>query len=397
MKAAIPEGLPRGTGAAGCGNTGFGSGRGVVGSMSEMKPVPRGGIGRVRKHMVVAADDGPPVSVFLNSNESAFGPSAVALAAATASAPMMHRYIEDQERLMVPALAGRYGLDPDRIAIGCGSDDLLVRLCRAYLEPGTELIRSANSYLKVPNYAHSNDATPVSAPDREFAPVPESMLAAVSERTRIVYLANPDNPSGSYIDVGTVRSLHGCLPGNILLVIDCAYFEYVEEDDPGGLLSLVENSGNVVVTRTFSKVHGLAGARVGWIYGPPDVVDAVNRLCYTFPLATQSVAAAIAALGDREHPEFVAGETKRLRKSFGEGFAGLGIKVYPSQANFLLLEFNDPVRTAAAACASLRRKGIAVRQFTAPSYGNCLRVTLGVGRELALARDALDEFMRTGR
>ena len=367
------------------------------GSMSAMKPVAKGGIGRIRKHMVVAADDGPPVSVFLNSNESAFGPSTFALAAATAAAPVMHRYIENQELLMVPVLAGRYGLDPQRIAIGCGSDDLLVRLCRAYLEPGTELIRSANSYLKVPNYAHSNDANPVSAPDREFAPIPESMLAAVSERTRIVYLANPDNPSGSYVDVKTVRSLHGRLPGSVLLVIDCAYFEYVEGDDPSGLLRLVEDSENVVVTRTFSKVHGLAGARVGWIYGPPDVVDAVNRLCYTFPLATQSVAAAIAALDDREHPEFVAGETKRLRKSFAERFAGLGIKVYPSQANFLLLEFNDPGRTAAAACASLRRKGIAVRQFTAPSYGNCLRVTLGVGRELALARDALDEFMRTGK
>ena len=374
-----------------------GDGRGVDGSMSDVKPVPRGGIGRVRKHMVVAADEGPPVSVFLNSNESAFGPSARAVAAANASASMMHRYIEGQERLMVPALADRYGMDQERIAIGCGSDDLLVRLCRAYLEPGTELIRSANSYLKVPNYAHSNDAIPVAAPDRDFAPVPESMLAAVSERTRVVYLANPDNPSGSYIDVGSVRSLQGRLPGNVLLVIDCAYFEYVEEDDPGDLLRLVEETGNVVVTRTFSKVHGLAGARVGWIYGPPGVVDAVNRLCYTFPLATQSVAAALAALGDREHAGFVAGETKRLRKSFAERFAKLGIRVYPSQANFLLLEFNDPERTAADACASLRRKGIAVRQFTAPSYGRCLRVTLGVERELALALDALDEFMRTGR
>ena len=365
--------------------------------MFGLKPVPRSGIDRIRKHMVVAEDDGPPISVFLDSNESAFGPSAHATAAAAAAAASMHRYIENQERRMVPALASHHRLDPRRIAIGCGSDDLLVRLCRAYLEPGSELIRSVNSYLKVPNYAHSNDAFPVSVPDRGFAPVPELMLAAVSDRTRIVYLANPDNPSGSYVNVDSVRALHELLPDNVLLVIDCAYFEYVDRDDPGGFLRLVEEAKNVVVTRTFSKVHGLAGARVGWIYGPPDVVDTVNRLCYTFPLATQSIAAALAALEDKDHAGFVVRETRRLRRSFAEGFSSMGIKVHASQANFLLLEFTDPARTAEAACAWLRRQGIAVRRFTAPSYRSCLRITLGLESELGLALNAMAEFMRSGK
>ena len=365
--------------------------------MLEVKPVPRDGIRNVRKHMVVAADEGPPNAIFLDSNESAFGPSVHAVSASTASAATMHRYIENQERWVVPALSRSYDLDPDRIAIGCGSDDLLVRICRAYLEPGTELIRSANSYLKVPNYAYSNDAVPVSVPDSEFAPVCDNMLTAVNDRTRVVYLANPDNPSGSYVDVGTVRSLHERLPGNVILVIDCAYFEYVEDDDPGGFLRLVEEAANVVVTRTFSKVHGLAGARVGWIYGPPGVIDAVNRLCYTFPIATQSVAAALAALDDRDHTEFVVRETRRLRRKYADRFAAIGLKVYPSQANFLLLEFKNPSRSAEAACASLRRQGIAVRRFTSRSYKDCLRVTLGFERELEIALDALTAFLDSGR
>ena len=365
--------------------------------MDRLKPAPRGGLERVRKHMVVAEDSGPPIRILLNSNESAFGPSPSALAALHSSAEQTHRYIEDQELILVPALAERYGLDPARIAIGCGSDDLLVRLCRAYLEPGTELVRSANSYLKVPNYAHSNDAMPIAAPDKDFAPVPESVLEAVSDRTRIVYIANPDNPSGSYLDCRTIRSLHGRLPDSVLLILDCAYFEYIDIDDPSDLLRLVEQSDNVVVTRTFSKAHGLAGARVGWIYGPSHVVEAVEKLRYTFPIATPSLHAAQAALADREHPERIAAVSRRLRVSFAKQFAAMGVRVYPSQGNFLLLEFNDFDRAAEMTCAALRRKGIAVRRFTSPAYQRCLRVTLGQEEELAAAAEALDEHLRTGK
>ncbi len=346
--------------------------------------------------MVPAADDGPPISVFLDSNESAFGPGMRAVAAARAAAGEMHRYVENQDRILVPELASHYRLDRDRIAIGCGSDDLLARICRAYLRPGDELLRSANSYLKVPNYAHSNDATPVAAPDHDFTPVPDSLLAALTDRTRIVYLANPDNPSGSYLDAGVIRALHAELPGQVVLIIDCAYFEYVEIDDPGQLYRLVEDSGNVVMTRTFSKVHGLAGARIGWAYGPPPLIDAIGRISTTFPLATPSIATALAAMDDRAHAAMVVRETSRLRRQFADRFAASGITVHPSQGNFLLLEFTDRLRSADGASRHLRRRGISLRRFAAPSYGNCLRVTLGFERELELAAEALEEFMQGG-
>ncbi len=360
-------------------------------------PEPRKGILQIKKHMVPASEDGPPISIALDSNESAYGPSPYALQAANAATACLKRYQENQGRILIPALADRFQLDPDRITIGCGSDDLLARLSRAYLEPGSELLRSANSYLKVPNYAYSNDAVPVSAPDREFTADIEAMLRTVTGRTRIVYLANPDNPSGTYISTDKVRLLHDRLPRHVLLVIDCAYSEYVDIEDQHGLFQLVENFQNVVVTRTFSKVYGLAGARVGWLYGPRDVIKAVESLSLTFPLSTPSLAAALAALDDQRHVLHVVGETIKLRLHLATALGALGFKVYPSQANFVLAKFSDPARPAAKAAAALRRRRIAVRRFTAPAYNDCLRITLGFENEVRAAEIALADYMETGR
>ncbi len=340
--------------------------------------------------MVVMPSNSRPVSIFLNSNESAFGPSSAVVESARAAVFGIERYIENQEYQLVPALAEAHGLDPSRIAIGCGSDDLLVRLARAYLNAGDELVRSANSYLKVPNYAHSNDAVPVAAPDKEFGALPEAILESVTNRTRVVYLANPDNPSGSYLPVSEVRRLHAGLPSNVLLIVDCAYFEYVDQDNPSEIMRLAEQCENVVVTRTFSKVYGLAGARAGWIYASPAIVDVVNRLCYTFPLSTPSLSAVMTALKDQKHVDFVRSETLRLRTEFADRFSALGIRVYPSQGNFLLLELDDAVgRSAEETAFELRRQGIAVRRFTAPAYGDCLRVTIGYEGDMQACCSAL--------
>ena len=347
--------------------------------------------------MVTVSAGGPPVSIALDSNESAFGPSPYAIQDAIAATTRLERYVENQDRILVPGLAEHYGLDPERIAIGCGSDDLLARLSRAYLEPGSELVRSVNSYLKVPNYAFSNDALPVSAPDRDFAVNIAAMLASVTDKTRIVYLANPDNPSGSYISVEEVRRLHGGLPENVILVVDCAYLEYVDIEDQDGIIGLVDETENVVVSRTFSKVYGLAGARVGWLYGPRRVIDIVNRLSLTFPISTPSLATALSALDDQRHVACVVRETVRLRRDLTAALRRLGIKIYPSQANFVLAEFTDPSRPATKANAALRKRGIAVRRFTAPAYNDCLRITLGFENEVRAAQAALAEYMETGR
>ena len=361
------------------------------------EPLPKCGISRIKMHMVAADANARPAAFALNSNENAFGPSPQAAEAARAACAGIAKYVEGQNDILAAAIAERFGLERHKIAIGCGSDDLLSRIARAFLEPGSELLRSRNSYLKVPNYAHANDAIPVDAPDAEFTTTVDSMLATISKRTRIVYVANPDNPSGTCIGLDELKLLHRGLPASVVLVLDCAYSEYV--DLPGyeaGVMDLAECNSNVVVTRTFSKVYGLAGARVGWAYGPPEIIDALKRISLTFQLSTPSLAAALAALADRRHVEFVAKETRRLRREFGGKFTDLGIKVYPSQANFLLMEFPDGERNALAASDELQRNGISVRRFNSSAYRNCLRITLGTESALVAAEAVLDRFLRRG-
>jgi len=350
----------------------------------------KAGIERIRAHM--ATPDGqalPPAAVRLDPNESAFGPSPLAVAAMRAAVAGIERYHEAPDAMLAPALAARHGLDPARIVVGQGSDDLIARLARAYLEPGTELVRSANGYPKVPNYAHANDAVPVAVPDAAFVPSVDGLLAAVTPRTRIVYLANPENPAGTWLPPAELRRLHARLPQNVLLVIDAAYEDYVDAPGAEPTARLVEAADNVVMTRTFSKLHGLAGARVGWLYAPSAVADAVRRIGLTFPLATPSLAAALAALEDTAHDARVLSETRRLRGWLSGELESLGLRVTPSQGNFVLVGFPDPARPAAHAAQALRGQGIAVRRFASPAFDACLRITIGPEPDLRRCLAAL--------
>ncbi len=361
-----------------------------------MSPViARSGIGNIKRHMVDLEDATlPPVRVALDSNESAFGPSPAARRAAIKAVAHIERYQENPDRILAPAIAERFGLSPERIAIGQGSDDLLSRLARAYLGPGTEMIRSVNGYLKTPNYAFANDAKPVAAPDCDFRASIDSMLACVTERTRMVYLANPENPAGTHLSGREVRRLHAGLPAHVLLVLDCAYEEYVDADDYEPGHRLVEEAHNVVMARTFSKIFGLAGARIGWLYAPPDILDPVRRIGLTFPVSAPSVAAALAALGDRAHTEHVHRVNARQRTWATQELTAGGLKVYPSQGNFVLVRFPRP-GAAKAAWLTLRRRGIATRRFAAPAYKDCLRMTIGLEEETREAVDALLDFVGT--
>lgn len=358
-------------------------------------PLPKQGIDRIKAHMLSGTEgDFPPVGIALHSNESAFGPSPNATAAAQAATIGLERYLEEPELALAPAIADRFALDERRIAVGQGSDDLLARLARAYLEPGSEMIRSANGYPKAQNYAHANDAVPVAAPDADLTASVDAILDRVTERTRMVYLANPDNPSGSHLAGPELRRLHEGLPDHVLLVLDCAYEEYVDAPDYEPGHKLVEAAENVVMTRTLSKIFGLAGARVGWLYGPPAVVDTVTRIGLTFPVSSPSVAAAVAALQDEAHTRHVYAENARLRGELSRSLGALGLKVRPSQTNFLLVEFPDPARSAEAAWVSLGRKGIAVRRFAAPAYRDCVRITLGLESEVKAAERTIGAFLR---
>ena len=361
-----------------------------------IRPQPKSGIGNIAAHMSSPSVKPPPVSIKLDANESVLGASPHAIEAATAEMARINRYLENQDRILSSAIERRFGLDRSRIVVGQGSDDLLARLARAFLNPGDELVRSANSYLKVPNYAYANNAVPISAPDQDFTAQVDSLLNAVSTKTRIVYLANPDNPSGTAITSGELRRLHAGLNPSVLLIVDCAYAEYAENGHNGkDALNLVEQFENVVVTRTFSKAYGLAGARVGWLYGAEHVADSVRRIGLTFPISTPSIAAALAALDDQNHIDFVRSETLRLRDQFSGALTRMGLKVYSSQTNFVLADFSPTGRSAVEAALDLRRRGIAVRRMASPSYRNCIRITLGFENELQTIETALADFLES--
>ena len=355
---------------------------------------PKSGIHQIKAHMLANdSSDYPPTRIALNSNESAFGPCQSAIDAARASSVNLARYLENPVSLLAPLIAKRQGLEVDRIAIGHGSDDLLARLARVYLGENSEMIRSCNGYLKTPNYAFANNATPVSVIDRAFTTSVDAILEAVTEKTRMVYVANPENPAGTYISGNEIRRLHLALPSHVVLVLDCAYEEYVDASDYEAGHLLARESENIVVTMTFSKIYGLAGARVGWMYASKEIIDMVTRIGLTFPVASSSVAAAMAALEDETHINYVFQTNRRLRNAFSKNMKNLGLKVYPSQTNFVLLEF-EPGEHSAAACADhLSRQGIAIRRFASVAYENCIRVTIGIEADMKRIEAAITVFL----
>jgi len=311
----------------------------------------------------------------LSSNESPLGMNPAALAAAQQALSNGHLYPEVDTEALALALAERYGLDPARMAFGPGSDELLGRIVNTFAGPGDELIHSKNAYMQFPIYARLAGAAPVAAADRDFHYDVDTILSHVSARTRVVLIANPDNPSGTYLPGAEVRRLHAALPPDVLLIIDAAYEEFAERDDYESGTRLVHEFDNVIVTRTFSKVYGMAGLRLGWCYGPLAAIDTLIKIGPSFPVNTASYAAGVAAVRDTAHVD--------------------GLKVYPSQTNFMLVEFpSTPGNTAAEANDWLNRHGIIPRQFALEDFADKLRFTVGDDRGMRKTMEVLDAFMR---
>jgi histidinol-phosphate aminotransferase len=355
---------------------------------------PRTTILNIRPHMLAPpASHGAPATVLLNSNESALGPSPAALESARDALARIERYPEDAPEQLAVSIGTAFGLDPARIVCGPGSDELLSRIARAYLQPGDELIHSAHGYLKFPNYAHANGAVPVAAPDDRFRASVEGLLASVNERTRVVMLANPDNPTGTHLSGAEIRRVHGALPGNVLLVLDCAYAEYAGAPDYEVAAALVEAADNVVMTRTFSKIFGLAGLRLGWLYAPLAVADILRRIGTTFPISGAALAAGTAALGDVAHRDAVRAHNDSWRGWLSDRLTTLGLQVTPSQCNFILVRFDDPAKSAAEASRYLAERGIVVRRFNSPDYRDYVRITVGHEHEMHAVADALGAFL----
>ena len=355
---------------------------------------PRPGILEIEPYVGGKAEvAGIARAIKLSANESPLGPSPKAIEALRAAAPEAHRYPDGGASILRRAIGARFGLDPERIVCGAGSDELIQLLMRAYAGPGDEVLYSAHGFLMYKLSALGVGATPIAAPERELTADVDALLARLSSRTRMVFIANPNNPTGTYLDAEALGRLHAGLPDDVLLVIDAAYAEYVRRNDYTAGLDLVDGAENVVVTRTFSKLFGLAALRVGWLYAQPPVVDVLHRIRGPFNVSTPAQIAGVAALEDLDHQERARAHNDHWLPWLGHELTRLGLEVYPSVANFVLIRFEDGHRRdAAAASAWLERHGIIARAMAAYGLPHCLRLSVGLEDENRAAVAALKEF-----
>lgn len=330
----------------------------------------------------------------LASNESALGPSPRALEAYRAAAAEIHRYPDGHSTELRQALGRHYGLDAGRIVCGAGSDELLGLLIRAYAGPGDEVLYSRHGFLMYPIAAQAAGATPVAAPERDLTADVDALLAHVTPRTRLVFLANPNNPTGTFVPRGEVRRLHAGLPEDVLLVIDAAYAEYVARNDYEPGIELVESAPNVVMARTFSKIFALGGLRLGWVYCSAAVADVLNRVRNPFNVNAAAQAAGMAALADVAAVDRAREHNDIWRAWLARELAALGLTVVPSVANFLLVRFAGAPKDADAAFAFLRSRAIITRKVAGYGLADSLRITIGTEAEMRAVAAALADFLR---
>ncbi len=359
------------------------------------RPRPRPGVLDIDPY-VPGKSTAPGVArVFkLSSNETPLGPSPRAIAAYRATADHLQDYPDGSARALREAIGGVFGLDPARIVCGAGSDDLLNLLADAYLADGDEAIYTTHGFAVYPIATLGSGAKPVVAAEKNYTADVDEILALVSERTKIVFLANPNNPTGTYVPFDEIKRLHRGLPPHVLFVIDAAYAEYVRRNDYETGIELVATSENVVMLRTFSKIYGLAALRLGWMYGPPHVVDAINRIRGPFNVNSAASAAGIAAIQDQAHVETARAYNECWLGWLTEEIGKLGLEVTPSVANFVLIHFpKTKGHTAEEADAFLMKRGLIVRRVVSYHLPDALRMTVGTEEANRLVVGALAEFM----
>lgn len=313
-------------------------------------------------------------AVKLSSNENPFGPSERAKEAYQRALHSLHRYPSTDHAGLRRAIGEVHGLDPARIICGVGSDEIITFLCQAYAGPRDEVIRTEHGFLMYDISARAVGATPIAVPERERVTDVDAILAACGRRTKLVFIANPNNPTGTMISEAEVARLADGLPKQAILVLDGAYAEYVPDFDAGA--ALVEARQNVVMTRTFSKIYGLGGLRIGWGYGPKPIIDVLNRIRGPFNLSTAQLEAAEAAVRDQDHVAKCRTENARMRRWLAEALAGVGVPSDTSMANFILARFAD--QAEAEACDEfLKSQGLIVRRVAGYGLPHCLRITIG--------------------
>ena len=359
-----------------------------------VRPEPRPGIMQIEAYVPgKSAAAGVAKIHKLSSNETPLGPSPRAVEAVR-SADHLELYPDGSATRLREAIGAKYGLDPKRIICGAGSDELLSLITHAYVGPGDEGVFSEHGFLVYRIAILTAGGVPVVAPEKDYRADVDAILAKVTERTRIVYLANPNNPTGTYLPFDEVKRLHAGLPPHVVLVLDAAYAEYVRRNDYEAGLELVATTENVVMTRTFSKIYGLANLRLGWMVAPAHIADAVNRIRGPFNLNGPAMAAGIAAIQDDAHVARAVEHNEQWLAWLAREIEGLGLKVTPSVGNFLLVHFpKEPGRTAKEADAFLSGRGLILRRIDAYGLPDALRLTIGGEEANRLVVETLREFL----
>jgi histidinol-phosphate aminotransferase len=363
-----------------------------------MSPTPKPGVLDISAYVGGRAPAAGAVeSHKLSSNESATGPSPDAIAAFESARTSLNVYPDGETHVLRAAIGEAYGLNPDRIVCGNGSGELLTLLADAYLRPGDEVLFSEHAFLLYRIATLANSAVPVVVPEKDLKVDVDEMLRAIGPRTRIVFLPNPNNPTGSYLTAAEVRRFHAGVPPSTLFVIDAAYAEYVQRNDYEAGIEMVSQFENVVMTRTFSKIHGLAGLRVGWAFCPAPVADVLNRIRGPFNVSVPAQRAAAAALRDRRHLEDAIAYNEKWKSWLIEHIRRTGLRVDDSVANFVLIHFSpDGPHTAKAADAFLSARGLILRGVTNYNLPHCLRLTIGSEDANRRVATAFAEFMAQG-
>lgn len=340
---------------------------------SEIRPQP--GILDIALYQGGASHiDGRSDILKLSSNENPFGPSEKAKVALRAAAATMHRYPSSDHAALRAAIGRANGLDPDSVICGAGSDEIIHWLCQCYAGPGDEVIHTEHGFALYRISATASGAAPVEVAERDRVVDVDAILAACNPQTRLVFIANPANPTGTMLPVSELERLADGVPRQTMVVLDGAYAEFEEGYDGGA--ALISARHNVVMTRTFSKLYGLGGLRIGWAYSSREIVGVLNRIRGPFNLSTAQLLAAEAALSDTDHVKFCLTENARLRAWLTDALRATGIGCDDSHANFVLARFGSP-EEADAAEALLRADGILVRKVAGYKLPKCLRITVG--------------------
>lgn len=331
--------------------------------------------------------------VKLSANESALGPSPKAMKAYINAAKDLHRYPDPSYNDLRMALSDKYQIDTSRIVCGVGSDEILKLACRAYLKPGDEAIFVAHSFSMYPIAIKSVGGIPVEVKDEHYTANTDNIIDAVNDKTKIIFLANPNNPTGTYLDKNEIERLWNNIPNHVLLVLDAAYAEFVSNEDYEAGIALVEKSKNVLMTRTFSKLYGLAALRLGWGYSCREVSQTLDKIRDPFNVPSSAQVAGVAALGDIEFEENAKIHTIKWREWLTKELSALGFNVIPSSTNFILFEVNQQNKSAENANEFLVRNGYILRYYSDQGLENFLRVTIGTANENKALVSLLKEYL----